>query len=145
MSGQEIVFDDWLGLYKEVRNRDRELTPEAQDKLIAEILNLRGTVEQQALKIEALKGAKQFFSWQSDLDDQEIERQRRHRRWAIERAHRQYMRAGAAERRLAECREALEEIASGPCCGTPGCSVDDPLCDSMIARAALRPTEEEKG
>lgn len=31
----------------------------------------------------------------------------------------------------------LHEIAGGQCCETPGCCPDDPMCDVMIARAAL--------
>lgn len=34
-------------------------------------------------------------------------------------------------------RDALLNIASGGCCQTPGCSIDDPRCDTMLARAAL--------
>ena len=38
-------------------------------------------------------------------------------------------------------REALEGIASSGCCLTSGCNVEDPLCDAMIARAALEVDE----
>ena len=34
-------------------------------------------------------------------------------------------------------RDGLAQIASGPCCGTEGCDVDDPKCDAMLARATL--------
>lgn len=37
----------------------------------------------------------------------------------------------------ARLREALEGLASGQCCETPGCSTDDPKCEAMIARQAL--------
>lgn len=39
---------------------------------------------------------------------------------------------------------ALEDIASTPCCETPGCCFEDPLCDAMIARAALARARGEK-
>ena len=32
---------------------------------------------------------------------------------------------------------ALEGIALGGCCQSPGCSPDDPKCDAMAARAAI--------
>lgn len=38
---------------------------------------------------------------------------------------------------LNKARKALREIGSRPHCMTPGCNVDDPMCDAMIARAAL--------
>lgn len=54
-------------------------------------------------------------------------------------------RAEAAESALAEAREritrleeALQGIADGFCCETPGCSTEDPKCDTMLARAALK-------
>jgi len=34
--------------------------------------------------------------------------------------------------------EALEEIAQGSCCATPGCTTNDPRCQVMSARAALQ-------
>jgi len=40
--------------------------------------------------------------------------------------------------RIPEMVDALVDIASGPCCESPGCTVDDPSCDTMRARAALR-------
>lgn len=40
--------------------------------------------------------------------------------------------------------DALQQIASGGCCLTPGCSVDNPMCDAMTARAALAQVEGEK-
>ena len=43
----------------------------------------------------------------------------------------------AAWDEIERLREALEEIASGPCCETPGGSFDRPCCDVMVARAAL--------
>lgn len=33
--------------------------------------------------------------------------------------------------------EALESIAGGACCRTPGCGPGDPYCDAMIARSAI--------
>ena len=36
---------------------------------------------------------------------------------------------------------ALRDIASGPCCETPGCCVDDPKCEAMMARAAIAAAE----
>lgn len=33
--------------------------------------------------------------------------------------------------------QALTEIASGPCCESPGCCPDDPMCEPMMARAAI--------
>lgn len=41
--------------------------------------------------------------------------------------------------RVAKLEEALEGLAAGQCCETPGCCTDDPLCDTMIARQALLP------
>ena len=40
--------------------------------------------------------------------------------------------------------EALEEIAAGACCQTPGGSLDDPCCDTMVARAALAKAHGEE-
>lgn len=37
---------------------------------------------------------------------------------------------------------ALEEIESSGCCQTESCSVENPLCDGMIARAALQRARE---
>jgi len=39
--------------------------------------------------------------------------------------------------------EALKSIAAGECCLTPGCSINDPMCDAMIARAAIAKVEKE--
>jgi len=39
--------------------------------------------------------------------------------------------------------EALEGIALGGCCQTPGCSPDDPKCDVMAARAAIAQAKGE--
>ena len=33
--------------------------------------------------------------------------------------------------------EVLEEMAAGSCCQTPGCNIDDPMCDTMVARYAI--------
>ena len=35
-------------------------------------------------------------------------------------------------------RGALEELAGGVCCKTPGCCADDPHCDVSVSRAALK-------
>ncbi len=32
---------------------------------------------------------------------------------------------------------ALKDIASSQCCQTSGCSIGEPMCDTMIARAAI--------
>ena len=39
-------------------------------------------------------------------------------------------------------RKALKQIASYQCCETPGCCIDDPMCDAMVARAALKASNE---
>ena len=52
---------------------------------------------------------------------------------------------GHIEEQNRELREALEQAASGPCCETPGCSIDSPYCDAMVARAALAKTGGEDG
>ncbi len=36
-----------------------------------------------------------------------------------------------------ELLEALKGIAEEGCCLSPGCSMDDPMCTAMIARAAI--------
>ncbi len=41
----------------------------------------------------------------------------------------------------ARYREALDEVASDPCCETEGCSIEYPCCIPMSARAALEPAE----
>ena len=33
--------------------------------------------------------------------------------------------------------DVLEELAAGSCCQTPGCGIDDPKCDTMMARYAI--------
>ena len=38
---------------------------------------------------------------------------------------------------------ALEGIALGGCCQTPGCSPDDPKCDAMAARTAIAQAKGE--
>jgi len=43
-------------------------------------------------------------------------------------------------KRLVSMVAGLVDIAAGECCMTDGCSLDGPLCDVMIARAALRGT-----
>ncbi len=43
-----------------------------------------------------------------------------------------------AAARLDALEAALREIASYPCCESPGCNEDDPLCMAMHARAALK-------
>lgn len=41
-----------------------------------------------------------------------------------------------------QLKEALEQIGRpGNCCETPGCSIENPCCDAMIARAALLAAE----
>ena len=49
---------------------------------------------------------------------------------------------GAEEykKRLVSLVAGLVDIAAGACCMTDGCSLDEPLCDVMMARAALRGT-----
>ncbi len=42
-------------------------------------------------------------------------------------------------------RTTLEGIAQSGCCETPGCSVDEPKCTTMEARAALHPAETMEG
>ncbi len=39
-------------------------------------------------------------------------------------------------------REFVEGIAGGSCCESPGCSIDDPMCDTMMARAMLEGKED---
>ena len=39
---------------------------------------------------------------------------------------------------------ALEGIALGGCCQSPGCSPDDPKCDAMTARDAIAQAKEAK-
>ena len=51
--------------------------------------------------------------------------------------------AVAAYMRVVRMREALEGIADSGCCLTPGCNVEDPMCDTMIARAALEEVNDE--
>ena len=41
--------------------------------------------------------------------------------------------------------EALQEVASGGCCQTEGCSPDYPCCDAMMAKAVLDELEEKDG
>jgi len=36
----------------------------------------------------------------------------------------------------------LEDVAGGPCCETEGCSIEEPMCDAMNARAALAALDE---
>ena len=52
-------------------------------------------------------------------------------------------RAEAAAAREAVLAGVLEEIGSGPCCGTESCCEDDPKCDAMMARAALATTRPQ--
>lgn len=33
--------------------------------------------------------------------------------------------------------EVLEDMAAGSCCQTPGCNIEDPMCDTMQARFAI--------
>lgn len=40
-------------------------------------------------------------------------------------------------KRHAALRDALADIAQASCCLSPGCDVDDPHCDAMMAEAAL--------
>ena len=42
---------------------------------------------------------------------------------------------------IARLREALEGVADDECCHLPGCCTDDPMCTTMLARAALAQTE----
>lgn len=42
-----------------------------------------------------------------------------------------------ALRALPSLVEALATIAQGDCCQTPGCCIEGPMCDPMIAHAAL--------
>jgi hypothetical protein len=39
-------------------------------------------------------------------------------------------------------KEALEQVASGSCCQTPDCCIDEPYCDAMVARAALKKAKD---
>ena len=48
----------------------------------------------------------------------------------------------AAEDERERLREFVEGIAGGSCCESPGCSIDDPMCDTMMARAMLEGKED---
>jgi len=60
--------------------------------------------------------------------------------WKTEQIAKEFAELNAKDRarRLVSMIAALVDIAAGSCCETEGCSEEDPMCDTMIARAGLK-------